>query len=36
MVKGRNIKSIMAPKIALMTATTLELVGDISIANIDL
>jgi hypothetical protein len=36
MVEGRNIKLIIAPKIVLMTVTTLELVANISIANIDL
>ena len=35
-VEGKNITSTMAPKIVLMTATTSESVGDISIANIDL
>jgi predicted O-linked N-acetylglucosamine transferase (SPINDLY family) len=36
MVEGRNIKLIMAFKTAPMQATTLGLVGNISIANIDL
>jgi hypothetical protein len=36
MVKGRNIKSIIALKIVLMTATTLKLVGNINITNTDL
>jgi hypothetical protein len=35
MVEERNIKLIMVPKIVLTTATTLRLVGDISIANTD-
>jgi hypothetical protein len=36
MVEGRNIKLIMAPKTVLTTATTLRLVGNISITNTDL
>jgi hypothetical protein len=36
MVEARNIKLIMVFKIALMTATTLELIGNTNIANIDL
>jgi hypothetical protein len=36
MVEGRNNSLTMVFKTALMQATTLGLVGDISIANIDL
>jgi hypothetical protein len=36
MVEGRNIKLIMVFKIVLTTAMTLELVGDINIADTDL
>jgi hypothetical protein len=36
MVEGRNIKSIIVPKIVLTQATTLGLIGNINIANIDL
>jgi hypothetical protein len=36
MVKGRNIKLIMAPKTVPTTVMTLKLVGNTSIANIDL
>jgi hypothetical protein len=35
-VEGRNIKLIIAFKTALMQATILELVGDISITDMDL
>jgi hypothetical protein len=35
MVKGRKTKLIIVPKIALTTATTLRLVGNINIANTD-
>jgi hypothetical protein len=36
MVEGRNIKSIIVFKIVLTQVTTLGLIGDTSIANIDL
>jgi hypothetical protein len=36
MVEGRNIKLIIVFKIVLTQATTLELIGDINIANTDL
>jgi hypothetical protein len=36
MVEGRNIKLIMVLKTVLTTAIILKLVGDISIANMDL
>jgi hypothetical protein len=36
MVEGRNIKLIMVFKTVLTQAMTLRLVGDISIADIDL
>jgi hypothetical protein len=35
MVEARNIKLIMAPKTVPTTATTLGLVGNTNIANID-
>jgi hypothetical protein len=36
MVEGRNIKLIIAPKTVLMMVIILGLVGDTSMANIDL
>jgi hypothetical protein len=36
MVKGKNIELIMVFKTVLTQATTLGLVGDINIANMDL
>jgi hypothetical protein len=36
MVEGRNNLLIMVPKTVLTQAITLKLIGDISIANIDL